>query len=314
MNDERPAHPEPALHAAGSPPERELLHLRGVRFQYPGSRSWALDGVDLDVDGGEVVGLVGANDTGKTTVSLVAAGLAPAVTGGRLEGEVEIAGTSVSRLRPGETAELCGVLFQQPRSQLSGTSATVWEEIAFGPRNLGIPLGEIAQRVGAAAALLRIEHLLDRDPARLSGGQGQLVAFASVLALDPAVLVLDEPTSQLDPEGTRLVGEAIGRAARERHCGVLIVEHKTALLADIADRVVVLGPGGRTLSTGSTDGVLSSDELVGAGVEPPAAIRLRRAASAAVDANILRRLDDAIHAVEVAAAPVAAPATAPASA
>jgi len=280
-----------------------LLHLRGVRFQYPGSTGWALDGIDLDVDDGEIVGLVGANDAGKSTVCLVASGLAPGVTGGRMDGVVEIAGVSSEGLAPGETAGPCGVLFQQPRSQLSGTAATVWEEIAFGPRNLGIPLDEIAERVGRAADLLRIDHLLDRDPARLSGGQGQLVAFASVLALDPAVLVLDEPTSQLDPEGTRLVGEAIARAARDRRCGVLVVEHKTALLAEIAHRVVVLGPGGRTLAAGPATQILSSDELVHAGVDPPGVVRLRRAAAASVGPAGLRQLDDAIRGLSASSDP-----------
>jgi energy-coupling factor transporter ATP-binding protein EcfA2 len=289
---EPPATPH---HPPGAPPPTELLHLRGVRFQYPGSKTWALDGVDLDVDGGEVVGLVGPNDAGKSTVCLVASGLAPSVTGGRLEGEVEISGTSTGRLRPGETARLCGVLFQQPRSQLSGTSPTVWEEIAFGPRNLGIPLEEIAERVARSVELLRIGHLLDRDPARLSGGQGQLVALASVLALDPPVLVLDEPTSQLDPQGTRLVGDAIARAARVRGCAVLVVEHKTALLASIARRIVVVGAGGRTVAEGPARQVLASEALASQGVEPPPEVRLRRAA-AGVGAAGLRALEDALAA------------------
>jgi energy-coupling factor transporter ATP-binding protein EcfA2 len=275
----------------GSPtPSRsaELLRLRGVRFQYPGSRTWALDGVDLDVRGGEIVGVVGPNDAGKSTACLVASGLAPGVTGGKLEGDVELVGRPSSQLKPGETAQQCGVLFQQPRSQLSGTAPTVWEEIAFGPRNLGIPIEAIAERVARAVALLRIEHLLDRDPARLSGGQGQLVTFASVLALDPAVLVLDEPTSQLDPEGTRLVGEAIARAAVERGCGVLVVEHKTALLAAIADRIVVLGPGGRSVATGATNEILRSAALTDAGVEPPQGVRLAAAAASLPEAVAAR--------------------------
>jgi energy-coupling factor transport system ATP-binding protein len=280
-----------APNAAGG----ELLALRSIRFQYPGSRAWALDGVDLTVAAGEIVGLVGPNDAGKSTVCLVASGLAPTVTGGRLEGEAEIAGTPTRQIKPGETARRCGVLFQQPRSQLSGTAPTVWEEIAFGPRNLGIPLEEIAERVARAVDLLRIRHLLDRDPARLSGGQGQLVAFASVVALDPAVLVLDEPTSQLDPEGTRLVGEAIARAADTRGCAVLVVEHKTALLATIAQRIVLLGPGGRTLGAGAAADVLESSELVTAGVEPPPEVRLREVTSQLPEI-LRRRVLDAVAA------------------
>ena len=254
------------------------IRLEGVRFQYPGARSWALDGADLEVWAGEVVGLVGPNDAGKTTLSLVASGLAPGVTGGRLEGTATLVGVGTAGLKPSEAARLCGVLFQQPRSQLSGTSVTVWEEIAFGPRNLGLPVADIVERVGRVLSVLRIEHLAARDPGRLSGGQGQLVAFAAVLALEPAALVLDEPTSQLDPEGTRLVGEAILRSAEELDCAVLVVEHKAGLLESIASRIAVLD-GGKVIETGPTEAIFTSDALAAVGVEMPPAMRLRRAAA-----------------------------------
>jgi energy-coupling factor transport system ATP-binding protein len=272
----------------------DTIRLDGVRFQYPGAADWALDGVDLRVGPGEIVGLVGPNDAGKTTICLVAAGLAPVVTGGRLEGSARLVGEATTGLATGAAAWLCGILFQQPRSQLSGTAMTVWEEVAFGPRNLGLPVNEIVDRVESAIELLGIAHLAERDPGRLSGGQGQLVAFASVLALEPPALVLDEPTSQLDPEGTRLVGEAIVRAAIRRRCAVLVVEHKTSLLASIADRVVVVAHGGRTVLTGQASEVLASDRLVEAGVDPPADVRLRRAAIGRLDAGALERLDGAL--------------------
>jgi len=274
-----------------------VMRLAGVRFQYPGASSWALNGVDLHVNAGEVLGLVGPNDSGKTTVCLVAAGLAPGVTGGRLEGDVRLSGEAAGALGAGGASPHVGILFQQPRSQLSGTAMTVWEEIAFGPRNLGLPIDDIADRVERAVGLLGIEELAARDPARLSGGQGQLVAFASVLAMEPAALVLDEPTSQLDPEGTRLVGEAIARAAAQRRSAVLVVEHKTALLASIADRIVVLGPGGRSILTGPAAEVLGSDGLVEAGVEPPPAVRLRRSAATRLAPETGSRIDAELAAI-----------------
>ena len=256
----------------------EAIRLEGVRFQYPGARTWALDGVDLTVAPREIVGLVGANDAGKTTACLVASGLAPGVTGGQLAGTARLLEAPTSSLTPSQAASRCGVLFQQPRSQLSGTAVTVWEEIAFGPRNFGLPPEQIVERVEAAMAVLGIEHLARRDPGRLSGGQGQLVALGSVLALRPTALVLDEPTSQLDPEGTRLVGEAIARTASEIGCAVLIVEHKTDLLAAIAGRIVVIDRG-RTVAAGPTAQILASDMLTEVGVDAPAAVRLRRAAT-----------------------------------
>lgn len=254
------------------------IGLDGVRYQYAGARTWALDGVDLSVEAGEILGVIGPNDAGKSTVCLVAAGLAPAVTGGRLEGAVWLVDAPTAGLPAHEAARRCGFLFQNPLAQLSGTAATVWEEIAFGPRNVGLDRGLIAERVGAALGLLRIDHLAARDPGKLSGGQAQLVAMASVLALAPRALVLDEPTSQLDPEGTRLVGEAIRRIADETGSAVLLVEHKTALLDAISDRVAVLSAG-RTVTVGPARDVLAGDALVELGIDPPPGVRLRRAAT-----------------------------------
>ena len=261
---------------AGEP----TLRLEGVRYQYAGSRTFALDGVDLTVRAGEVVGVVGANDSGKSTLGLVASGLAPTVVGGRLDGTVEIAGRRSSELRPYEAAQLCGVLFQNAATQLSGTSPTVWEEIAFGPRNIGLGVGEIVTRVEAVMQALRIEALASRDPGRLSGGQAQLVALASVLALRPRCLVLDEPTSQLDPEGTRLVGEAIRLVAGDTGTAIILIEHKTGLLAETASRCVALDSG-RVVLDGGVAEVMDDRRLAELGVDAPPAVRLKRALEAA---------------------------------
>jgi energy-coupling factor transporter ATP-binding protein EcfA2 len=249
------------------------LALRGVRYRYAGSATYALDGIDLTVEPGQVVGVVGANEAGKSTLCLVAAGLAPATIGGRLEGSVTIDGADLSTLKPHDHAQRAGILFQNPATQLSGTSRSVWEEIAFGPRNLGLPVGEVVARVDGAMAALNIASLGERDPGRLSGGQAQLVALASVVALRPPYLVLDEPTSQLDPRGTRLVGAALAGFARDAGIGVLLVEHKTDLVARLASRVVVLA-GGRVQQAGETERVLTDPTLRSAGVEQPGRIRL----------------------------------------
>ncbi len=256
------------------------LSLEGVSYRYAGASAPALEGVDLAVAAGRVTGVVGANEAGKSTICLVAAGLAPSVIGGRLEGRVAIAGLETSRARPHDLAQRCGILFQNPATQLSGTTATVWEEVAFGPRNLALPLGDVVERVEGALAMLGISDLADRDPSRLSGGQAQLVALASILALRPACLVLDEPTSQLDPHGTRLVGEALRRVARELGAAILVAEHKTALLGRLADEIVVLAAG-RVVVAGPAASVLEDVRLEGLGVEPPPAVRIRRALAGA---------------------------------
>jgi energy-coupling factor transporter ATP-binding protein EcfA2 len=256
------------------------LRIDAVRYAYPGGREMALDGIDLELEAGRVLGIVGPNDAGKSTLCLVASGLAPRFVGGRLEGSVRLGDRETRELAPFEAAQRCGILFQSSESQLSGTASTVFEEVAIGPRNLGLALGEVLRRVDAALGSLGIADVAARDPSRLSGGQAQLVALASVLALEPAVLALDEPTSQLDPEGTRLVGGALARLARERGTAILIAEHRTALLEGIADEVVVLDAG-RIVLAGSAASVLHDPILPAHGVAPPRSAERRLPVGAA---------------------------------
>ena len=252
------------------------LRLSAVTYRYAGAQRDALVDVQLELAAGSVLGVVGANESGKSTLCLVASGLAPVVVGGRISGSVTIDGRETAQMRPHELAQRCGILFQNPQAQLSGTASTVFEELAFGPRNLGLPLGTVIERVEASLETLGIAALANRDPDRLSGGQAQLVALAAILALGPDILILDEPTSQLDPQGTRLVGKALRRLARENRTAILIVEHKTALLDRLADRVVVIDEG-RLVREGPSAEVLADPALVERGVEPPPRVRVRSA-------------------------------------
>jgi energy-coupling factor transporter ATP-binding protein EcfA2 len=265
------------------------LQMRGASYAYAGTSKVVLEDVDLRVEPGRLVAVVGPNESGKSTLCLVAAGLAPSAIGGRLTGSVALDGQETATLKPHEAAQRCGILFQNPATQLSGTSATVWEELAFGPRNLGLAVEAIAERVEAAMATLQIGGLAERDPYRLSGGQAQLVALASVVALRPSMLVLDEPTSQLDPAGTRLVGEALGRLA-EGGTAILLVEHKTGLIERVADEIVLL-VGGRVESVGAAATVLADPRLEELGVDPPPSARVATALAAAGHADRLAGID-----------------------
>jgi energy-coupling factor transporter ATP-binding protein EcfA2 len=256
------------------------IELTGVGYRYAGSGSSALRSIDLRLEPGRVVGVVGANESGKTTLCLVAAGLAPGVIGGRLAGSVRIDGVETSAMRPHELARRCGLLFQNATTQLSNTTATVFEEVGFGPCNLGLPVAEVVERIWWALGAVGIEALAPRDPARLSGGQGQLVALAAVLAVRPRYLILDEPTSELDPAGTRLVADALVRVADETGAGILLVEHKTDVLERIAEEVVVLERGAVAVS-GEAGKVLADPRLAELGVEPPSRVRLERGVRAA---------------------------------
>lgn len=251
------------------------LTLAGVSYRYAGASAPSLRGIDLELAPGRVLGICGANAAGKSTLCLVAVGLAPLTIGGTLGGSVTIDDLDTRTATQHAAAQRAGILFQEPSTQLSDAAPSVWEEVAFGPRNLALSLDEVIERTWSAIDALGIANIAERDPGRLSGGQAQLVALASVLALRPAYLVLDEPTSQLDPEGTRLVGDALAHAAQVIGAGVLVVEHKTDLLARLCDEVAVLDEGAIVLR-GPADVVLADPSLEELGVTAPAPVRLRR--------------------------------------
>lgn len=254
-----------------------MLSLQSVSYRYAGARAPSLAEVSLSLGLGEVVGLVGANEAGKTTTCLVAAGLAPRAIGGGLRGEVTVDRRRLADMSPGELAGVVGIAFAN--AQLSGICSTVYEEVAFGPMNLGLPRNEVMARTARALDAVAIGDLAARDPQHLSGGQRQLVVLAGLLAMEPRHLVLDEPTAHLDPVGTRLVGDAITRLAAGG-ASILIAEHKTDLLAAICGRVVALDRGTVALE-GPAESVLADPQLEGLGVDPPTSVRLRRLAVAA---------------------------------
>lgn len=255
------------------------MRLDSITYRYAGAPRASLHDVDLELPDGQVIGLVGASEAGKSTLCLVASGLAPRAIRGTLSGRLEIDGEDVTGRPMHELAAVVGIGFQHPATQLSGVADTVYEEVAFGLVNLAIPREELMDRVEDALSRLGIEDLAPRDPLRLSGGQMQLVALAGLLAMRPRHLVLDEPTAQLDPAGTRLVGDAIERLAADGS-SILVAEQKTDLLARICTRVVVV-EAGRIVMDGSTADVLEDPRLEGLGVQAPSEVRLRRALAAA---------------------------------
>jgi energy-coupling factor transport system ATP-binding protein len=256
-----------------------MLTLAGVGYRYAGYSNLVLHDIDLTLHDGEIIGVVGANESGKSTLCLVASGLAPGSIGGALTGGgLSIDGKPMAGKPLHEFATRVGIGFQNPATQLSGVTGSVFEEVALGPMNLGLRRRETVERVKSAIATLGIGDLAEREPRRLSGGQGQLVVLASLLAMRPAHLVLDEPTAQLDPEGTRLVGEAL-RELAAAGTALLVAEHKTDLLDGLCSRVVVIDAG-RIVADGPAAAVLEDPELLDRGVDPPSRVRLARAMQA----------------------------------
>ena len=267
------------------------LSLEAVGYRYAGATRPSLLDIDLELTDGIVVGLAGASESGKTTLCLVASGLAPRTVGGQIRGRVTLDDEDVDAWPMHRLSERIGIGFQNPATQLSQVASTVFEEVAFGPMNLAVARDQVLARTWSALDQLGIEDLAERDPQRLSGGQQQLVAIAGLLAMDPQHLVLDEPTAQLDPAGTRLVADAIARLARDG-ASILVAEQKTDLLLEVAAEVVVLAEG-RIVLHGPAADVLADARLHELGVPEPSAVRLRRAAvTAGFDPN---RLEAVLH-------------------
>jgi energy-coupling factor transporter ATP-binding protein EcfA2 len=242
-----------------------MISLQNVTYTYPATDTPALRDISLEVPAGQFCAVVGPNGAGKSTLAYVVAGYVPHFYRGRLSGEAVVAGRRTAETPLSELAARIGLVFQNPFNQITGARFNVREEIAFGLENLAVARAEMAERVQAVMALAGIADLAERPPLSLSGGQMQRVALASVLVMRPPVLVLDEPTSQLDPVGSREVFAAIRALAATGETTVLMIEHKMEWVAEFTDRVVALvdgrvaadGPPGEVL----TDGALAARGL-----------------------------------------------------
>ena len=179
-----------------------IVNLQNVTYKYPLTDAPVLENIDLQVEEGEFVAMIGPNGAGKSTLCYTLSGFVPHFYKGELTGTVEVAGVETHESTLSEWVMNVGLAFQNPFNQISGAKYTVFEEIAFGLENTGVPREEMKERVERALDLTGISDLAERSPYSLSGGQQQRVALTSILVMEPKVLVLDEPTSQMDPIDT----------------------------------------------------------------------------------------------------------------
>lgn len=233
------------------------VRLKGLHVWYGGQP--ALRGIDLVVPAGEFLLVSGPSGSGKSTLALVLAGLIPQVLPARVEGEAQVAGWNIFQTPVPHLAQRVGIVFQNPATQLFNHH--VEEEIAFGPRNLGLPAEEVEARVRFAMEAVGIMHLQKREIRHLSGGERQRVAIASVMAMLPAVLVLDEPTAHLDGEAVALLQETLRTLHQRYGMTIIVVEHRLHPFMELAERAVLLEDG-RIAADGAPAEVFSDAALL----------------------------------------------------
>ncbi|ANW64315.1 energy-coupling factor ABC transporter ATP-binding protein [Mycolicibacterium tokaiense] len=227
------------------------VRVRELHYAYPDGHP-ALDGVDLTVAAGERVALLGPNGAGKTTLMLHLNGVLTAASG-----SVEISGVPLSRKTVRDIRRRVGLVFQDPDDQLF--MPTVAQDIAFGPANFGLTGAELAQRVRTALRAVDLTELADRSPAHLSGGQRRRAALAAVLACEPEILVLDEPSANLDPVARRELAQTLQQSTTERT--MLLVTHDLPYAAQLCERAVIIDHG-RVVADGDIRSVLGDAALL----------------------------------------------------
>lgn len=252
-----------------------VIAVENLKYRYPHADALALDGLTFTVEKGEFIGIVGANGAGKSTLSQALIGLVPQFYNGAYGGRVLIDGLPAESTPISELCCKVGLVFQNPFNQLSGAKDNVYEEVAFGMQNLGVPRAEMHRRTENTLKLLDIWQFRARNPFDLSGGQMQRVAIASILVMEPDIIVLDEPTSQLDPQGSEEVFRTVDKLA---HSGItiLMIEQKIEKIAAYCDRILLLHQG-HQIAFDTPQKVFSRPDLEQLGVQAPVFTRICRA-------------------------------------
>ena len=268
------------------------VKIENLSFTYSGGEKPALNKINLEIKRGEYLGIMGLNGAGKTTLGLSINGIVPQSTMGLYDGKVTVEGLDTATTPVREMARTVGIVFDNPEFQMSQVSAA--EEVALGLENLGVPNEEMPPRVGAALSTVGLAGFEERSPMGLSGGQQQRLAIASVLAMQPKILFMDEQTSNLDPIGKEEVFELARKLNREEGMTVIVAEHEAEVLAAYADRIVVLHQG-EIVMIGTPSEVFSRGaELAKIGLRVPQATELALSLAAAGAKDLPVTTDQAV--------------------
>src|SRR5438128_3557615 len=217
-----------------------VVQVEGLTFRYPVSDQ-VLRGINLEINQGDFVGITGPSGAGKTTLCMCLKGLIPHVVGGTMRGRVTVRGMDTRKTEPSILAEAVAMVFQDPESQIVGL--TVEEDLAFGPENLMRPARLIRDEIPKMLQTVGLTGYEQRETYKLSGGQKQRIAIAAALMMEPQVLILDEPTSELDPLGKTEVFQVVRRLREEHQVTIIMGQHETETLGDVADRIITHDTG-----------------------------------------------------------------------
>jgi energy-coupling factor transporter ATP-binding protein EcfA2 len=274
------------------------VSIQDLSWKYSGRMNNAIEHINLEIEENTFVSVVGPNEHGKTTLVSCIKGLIPNSFNGVWHGKVEIFGEDVRKMSAQHLADEIGFVFADPEAQF--TSMTVEEELVFGLENIGLPVDEIKGRLEWVTELTMIPDLLDKSPYEISGGQKQRVAIASVLAMRPRILILDEPTSMLDPLGKDFIFEIMTNLKRNEKLTIIVVEHNIEEVAPLSDQMILMYDGNIAKAAPPHQFFENSDFLYEHGIEPPQATafidQLKR--QNLYSGNLPITFEDAVHVTE----------------
>lgn len=247
-----------------------IIELSDFSWRYLDSDQFAVQHINLSFEEGKFFGIIGQNEAGKTTLAYSIDGLIPGQYHGIKHGTVKVLGKEVEDYERGALQRMIGMVFADPEAQF--TAMTVEDELVFGMENLGMTIPEIRERLEWVTELTNMTHLLEKPPYELSGGQKQRVALAAVLAMTPRIIILDEPTSMLDPISRKRVFDVLARLKKERSMTVIVIEHSLENLIPLADEMILMAHGNMVLKDETGAFFQKMDLLLENGIYPPEAL------------------------------------------